>query len=108
MAEEIIRSTMTLNDLTQQYHSLKIGETVELTVNKLEKVDNVGEKFSLAGETFRYEIRDINNKTLSISSWKLFGALRKTFKETGKIEGVKLKIAHIGTGQYAVEVVQQS
>ena len=103
---QVTRQSVSLDDLTTSYHSLKVGETVDLTVKTFQKVDGVGEKFALSGETFRYEIRDTNNKVLSISSWKLFGEQRTAFKNAGKIEGVKLKITHSGTGQYAVEVVQ--
>ena len=103
--DAVTRQDVTLEDLTTQYHNLRVGEVVELTVKTFQKVDNVGEKFALSGETFRYEIRDIDNKVLSVNSWKLFGELRTAFKNAGKIAGTKLKIQHIGTGTYVVEVV---
>lgn len=103
--DAVTRQDVTIEDLTTQYHNLRVGEVVELTVKTFQKVDNVGEKFALSGETFRYEIRDIDNKVLSVNSWKLFGELRTAFKNAGKIAGTKLKIQHTGTGTYVVEVV---
>ena len=106
MTEETVkRQVVTMNDLkNREYISLKIGETAEIVISKMEKVE-VDKDFSLSGETFRYEITTDDNKILSISAWKLWGALREAFNKAGKIDGLKLRVSHPGREDYRVEII---
>lgn len=105
MTEEVKRQKLNLDDLkSKEYLSLKIGEEIEFTIKQIDKV-KVDKDFALSGVDFRYEIRTMEDKVLSVSAWKLWGVVRAALTKAGQIEGTRLKISHLGRENYLAEVV---
>jgi len=87
----------------RSYVSLKIGETATLVIKEIAEV-KVSPDFALSGKDFRYEITAMDDKVLSVSSWKLWIAIRDALK--GKeIKNSILEIKHTGTGEYTARLL---
>lgn len=98
------RTTLTEDDLKQkEYISLKVGESAEFTIKQIDKVQ-VEPDFALAKSNYRFEILTSEGRVLSVSSWKLWNALRDALKNK-EIHGTKVSVVHVGTGLYDVKVI---
>lgn len=105
MVEETKRQLITAEELqTKNYISLKVGESAVFIIDKIEKV-KVGQDFALSKADFRYEITTVDGKVLSISSWKLWGAIREALKNIPEIGGTKISLIHLAAGEYSAKVV---
>lgn len=107
MAEETAkRQSITADDMkSQDYISLKVGESAEFTIEKIDKVI-VDKDFALSGVGFRYEVFTDEGKCLSVSSWKLWNVLRDALKNISEIKGTKISVIHSGTGLYEAKVIE--
>ena len=106
MTEEVKRQTLSVEDLkSKNYISMKVGDSAEFVIDRIEKVP-ASEDFALSKADYRYEITTSEGKVLSVSSWKLWGAIREALKDQEQLEGSKISVIHTGHGEYSVSVVQ--
>jgi hypothetical protein len=101
------RTPLTFDDIgIGKFIKLSIGNTVELVVSRIEKVQD--EKYCLTnskdteGKTYKIEVIDIDNQILSITSWSLWNRVSFAIKDAGIIENLQLKISHPKHGEYEV------
>jgi hypothetical protein len=98
---------MTLDDLGKKFiKSPKVGEDVEFVLKKIQKnrdvdaTDKDGKKFKVNLTSVDYKIDYISTdgEAFSPKSWEVVGKINGICKKLKKIDGVKLKVAHIKDG----------
>ena len=107
------REPMTMDDLdgSNKYIDLKMGTTVEMMTQRIEKVQD--DKYCLSnsqnadGKTYKIEITDVDGQILSVTTWKLWNMIRVAFKDLNVLAPVQLRIKHPGHGQYGVEYLKE-
>lgn len=99
-------------DLNPSYLKFPVGEQVELTVDKVEKVKD--DRFHLSnsndedGDPYKIEIKGEDGNLLSITAWLLWGKIKQAFRQAGKLKGVKLLLEHPKPRTYTVAYEKES
>jgi len=105
------REEMNMDDLEGKFLDLKIGTTVELVTQKLEKVED--DKYHLSnsqnadGKPYKVEVTDQDGQVLSVTAWDLWNKMRVAFKDLNALAPVTLRIKHPAHSAYEVEYLKK-
>lgn len=109
---EIKETVVEAKDFESPYLSFKEGEEVEMVFDKVMKVEGKNPDFNLSGVNFNYELRSVDGKSLTISTWAAWKAFKEMLKSVSKtmdpteLHGKKIKGYHPAKGKYSFEVVE--
>ena len=103
--EQIKEEQVDMSDLDSRYLKLRIGESLTFENKKIMKVTDPTSEFNLSKVVYHYEVYTMGDKIISVSAWGLWNEIRQRLRESGKTEGVILKVDHPKNGIYSAEVV---
>lgn len=93
---------MTIGE-NSKYIKLEKGVPIELTVEKMEKIQDP--KFALSNVDYKIRITTQDEKLFDITAWSLFKEVKSALKEAQGISGVKIRIERKDTGKYKVDLI---
>lgn len=97
---------------TKTFVKCRLGETVEYTIEKIQKEVTPESEYNLSGVDYHYNIITTENQIHSITAWKLWNAIREALVSVkNKIgqndpKGIRIKISHPARESYEVTVLK--
>ena len=96
-----------ISDLTTDFHSLRIGETIErLKIVQIRKVTRPSHENNLPNANYCYFIIDENSSVLTVNTWALWREIRLALVKAGTVQSI-LRISHPAREHYIVEILKE-
>ena len=98
-----------LENKTSFIKSPKVGETVELTIKKLDKVSGKDCEFkdkegntqstALSKVDYCFKITTVDDAVFTVQVWEVWGKIKAILQKLKKIAGVTIKVDHVLDGR---------